>query len=294
MRIGLDIGGTKIAAILLAPDGSVAGKRHALMPGDYSLFLNEIKDIVEELDRAAGARCSVGVGFPGVVDHRQGVVGVCKVAYLTHRPVAADLAAALGRPVKIANDAECFVMSEAADGAGASYSHVFGVIMGTGAGGVQAVDRKLVLGPHGIGGGWGHVPLPFHAPEDGPVLQCFCGLKGCTEMFVSGPGLARLHRHCTGEELLPPLVVERAVAGDPAARATLDHFYELAAKGFSTILHLIDPDVIVIGGGLCTLPGLCEAIKARLPRYSYVKEIKTAILPALYGADSGVRGAAWL
>jgi fructokinase len=210
--------------------------------------------------------------------------------------VVHDLTIRLARSIKVANDADCFVVSEALDGAGAPFHHVFGAILGTGVGGGQVVGQKLVTGANGVNGEWGHLPLPYYQADDGGLQPCHCGRTGCMETLLSGGGLARLHQFKHG--LAAPVTASEIAAfaeqGDVAALQTLDHYYHMLAKGLSMIVLCFDPDVIVIGGGLRDLPHLYTAVKSYIPLYCFVRDLKTAIVSARYDSDSGVRGAAWL
>lgn len=293
-RIGFDIGGSKVSGITLAPDGSTACKERWPVPVDYSGLLDLLTSSVSQLAPPGGKVAGVGLGVAGVVNHTQGMMAVCKLPWLLHKPLVGDLQARLKLPVKIANDADCFVVSEAADGAGANYHHVFGVILGTGAGGGQVVGKRLVTGANGTNGEWGHLPLPHYTSDDAPPYRCHCGQMNCMENILSGGGLARLHERLHGQTVTAPDIAAAARHGDSVALATLDRYYDLLARGLTTILLCVDPEVIVIGGGLKHLPGLCEAVAERIPKYCLVKTLRTAIVSARHDDDSGVRGAAWL
>lgn len=295
-RIGFDIGGTKITGVLLAPDGRVLIKQRWAVPDDYAGLLALLCEAVAQFDSAAGSKASVGLGIAGIINHQRGVLTMCKLRWLEEQPVVHDLAIRLARPIKVANDADCFVVSEALDGAGASHHHVFGVILGTGVGGGQVVGQELVTGANGVNGEWGHVPLPYYQVDDGALQLCHCGKTGCIEMFLSGGGLARLHqfKHRLAAPVTAAAIAASAEKGDVAALRTLDHYYHLLAKGLSMIVLCFDPDVIVIGGGLRDLPQIYTIVKSYIPLYCFVRDLKTAIVPARYDSDSGVRGAAWL
>ena len=297
LRIGFDIGGTKVAGVALSQDGAMLARERWPVPETYEALIALLQTAALQLAGQAGDKPDgVGLGIAGILDHRAGAVTLSKLRWLEHKPLLSDLAARLGCPVRMANDADCFVLSEAVDGAGAAYHHVFGVILGTGVGGAQIVGKKLVTGPNGVNGEWGHVPLPHYEPEDGPLHGCHCGRSGCIETLLSGNGLVRLHRFRNPES--PALAAHEisllAGEGDVAALATLRHFYRLLAKGLSMIVMCFDPDAIVIGGGLRDLPRLYEEVAALIPEYCFIKQLRTALLPAQYDADSGVRGAAWL
>lgn len=296
-RIGFDIGGTKVAGAALAPDGTMLARERWPVPDTYEALLALLQTAALQLAGLAGGKIDgIGLGIAGILDHRAGTVTLSKLRWLEHKPLLHDLGAKLGCPVRMANDADCFVLSEAVDGAGAQHNHVFGAILGTGVGGAQIVGKKLVTGPNGVNGEWGHVPLPYYVPEDGPLHGCHCGRTGCIETLLSGNGLVRLHRFRNPES---PARAAHEIAllagqGDHAALATLQHFYHLLAKGLSMIVMCFDPDAIIIGGGLRDLPRLYSEVPALIPNYCFVKELRTVLLPAQYDADSGVRGAAWL
>jgi fructokinase len=295
-RIGFDIGGTKVAAALLGPDGALAAKERWPVPENYPDLLALLQAAVAQFDAQAGASASVGLGIAGVIDHRQGCMALCKLGWLTHQPIRQDLSHRLQRPVAMGNDADCFALSEAVDGAGAPYHHVFGAILGTGVGGGQIVGKRLVTGPNGVNGEWGHLPLPHYVPEDGPLVVCHCGRIGCIETLISGGGLVRLHRHLHPEAAAVAAheIALLAGQGNAAALATLDHFAHLVARGLTMIVLTLDPDAIVIGGGLRDLPQFWPKVRERIPHYCFIKNLQTTILPARFDADSGVRGAAWL
>lgn len=293
-RIGFDIGGSKVAGIALAPDGTTAHKERWPVPADYAGLLDLLTTSVGQLTPAGGTVAGVGFGVAGVVDHAQGMMAVCKLPWLLQKPIVTDMQARLKLPVKMANDADCFAVSEAADGAGAAYHHVFGVILGTGAGGGQVVGKQLVTGANGTNGEWGHLPLPHYTPDDAPPYRCHCGQMNCMENILSGGGLARLHERLHGQVATAPEIAAAAMHGDKAALTTLDRYYDLLARGLTTILLCVDPQAIIIGGGLKHLPDLCATVAERIPRHCLIKTLKTAILPAQHDDDSGVRGAAWL
>lgn len=293
-RIGFDIGGSKVTGIALAPDGSCAAKERWPVPCDYSGLLDLFASAVRQLMPSNGTAVGVGLGVAGVVDHAQGRMAVCKLPWLLKKPLISDAEVRLKLPVRLANDADCFAVSEAADGAGAAYHHVFGVILGTGVGGGQVVGRKLTTGANGTNGEWGHLPLPHYTPDDAPPYHCHCGQMNCMENILSGGGLVRLHERLHGQTVTAPEIAAAAMRGDSTALATLNRYYDLLARGLTTILLCVDPEVIVIGGGLKHLPGMCVAVAERIPRFCFIKALKTAILPAHHDDDSGVRGAAWL
>jgi fructokinase len=213
---------------------------------------------------------------------------------LIGKPLAHDLAVRLGRPVRLANDADCFALSEAVDGAGRAFACVFGVILGTGVGGGVVVRRQLLAGPHGIAGEWGHNPLPWPRREELPGPACYCGKAGCIETFLCGPALARDHRASGGAETDAAAIAAAAAAGNPRAQATLERYVDRLARGLATIINVLDPDVIVLGGGVSNIAALYEAVPRRLAAYVFSDRVTTPVRPAHHGAAGGVRGAAWL
>jgi len=295
VRIGIDLGGTKIEALALAPDGAELHRRRVATPrGDYDATLAAIADLVATAERATGRTGTVGVGLPGAPSPATGLLRNANSTWLTGRPIEADLARVLGRPVRVANDANCFALSEATDGAGAGHGVVFGVIVGTGTGGGIVVDGRVLTGPNAAAGEWGHNPLPWPADDERPGPPCYCGRSGCIETFLSGPGLARDHAAHTGEDLAAEEIARRALAGDPAAAATLARHAERTARAFASVINLLDPDVIVLGGGLSRLAGLYETVPRLWGRHVFSDVVTTPLLPARHGDASGVRGAAWL
>ncbi|MBP2294795.1 ROK family protein [Azospirillum rugosum] len=298
-RIGVDLGGTKISATLLDADGRELARHRADTPRAYDATLAALAQAVGALESQAGSRvemagATVGIGLPGVVDSAAGTVRAVNLPWLEGRPFAEDAARALGRPVRIANDANTFVLSEAVDGAAAGASVVFGIILGTGVGGGIVVDRRILPGANALAGEWGHTPLPWRTPEDGPPEPCGCGRSGCVETLLSGSGLARLHARRTGEAIEPPEIAARAAAGDAAALGTLRHHADALARALAAVINLLDPDAIVVGGGLSGLPGLYESVPALWGRWALSPAPRTRFVRARHGADSGVRGAAWL
>lgn len=295
MRIGVDLGGTKIAATLLAPDGTERARHRADTPRGYAETLQALAGTVAALEEQAECRgATVGLCLPGIVDAAAGTVRAVNLPWLDGRPFAADLARALDRPVRIANDANAFVLSEAVDGAAAGATLVFGIILGTGVGGGIVADRRILAGANALAGEWGHNPLPWRTAEDGPPLLCGCGREGCIETMLCGAGLARLHHWRTGETLAPPEIAARASAGDASARATVDRHADALARALAAVVNLLDPDAVVVGGGLSDLPGLYEAVPALWGRWALSPAPRTRFLRARHGAESGMRGAAWL
>ena len=295
MRIGVDLGGTKIEALALGDDGAVAGRRRVATPrDDYAATLDAVARLVLDVEAEAGARGTVGVGMPGAISPATGVVKNANSVWLNGRPLAEDLARRLPRPLRFANDANCFALSEASDGAAAGARVVFGVIVGTGVGGGLVIDGRVWTGPNAVGGEWGHNPLPWPEAGEWPGPPCYCGKTGCIETFLSGPGLARDHRQATGEEIPSEAIAARAEKGDRAAAAALDRYQDRMARALAGIVNVVDPDVIVLGGGMSNVRRLYAEVPARWPRYVFSDRVDTKLLPPAHGDASGARGAAWL
>ncbi|MCC6470793.1 MAG: ROK family protein [Alphaproteobacteria bacterium] len=305
MRIGVDMGGTKIEVLALGRDGRELARRRRPTPraadpqASYEAIVAAVAETVAEVEQAAGGgQGSVGVGIPGAISPATGLVKNANTTCLIGRPLDRDLARVLGRPVRLANDANCFALSEASDGAAAGAGVVLGVILGTGVGGGIVVDGRALSGRNAIAGEWGHNPLPWPDPDERPggrfCRPCYCGKEGCIETFLSGPGLAADHRAATGEALSPDAIARRAGTGDAAARASLDRYVDRAARAMATVINMVDPDAIVLGGGLSNLALLYQEIPQRWGRYSFSDRIDTPLLPPRHGDASGVRGAAWL
>ncbi|HUB13849.1 MAG TPA: ROK family protein [Acetobacteraceae bacterium] len=292
-RIGIDLGGTKIEIAALAPDGSEAFRHRVPTPhGDYHGTLDAIAALVREAETQLGSVATVGIGIPGVVSPATGRVKNANSTTLNGHTFDADIAARLGREVRVENDANCFTLSEATDGAGAGYRLVFGIILGTGCGGGIAVDGRVHRGAHGIAGEWGHNPLPWANPDEYPGAPCWCGQRGCLETFVAGPALAR---DCDGPDALDASrIPDRAAAGDARAKAALERHADRLARGLAQVINLLDPDAIVLGGGLSNMEHLYVELPRLLPRHVFSDVIATPILKNTHGDSSGVRGAAWL
>jgi len=295
MRIGIDLGGTKIEAIALDEAGAVLSRRRIASPqGDYGATLQAIRDLVQALERQLGRRGSIGVGIPGAVSPATGLIKNANSTWIIGQALDRDLARELGRPVRIENDANCFALSESADGAGAGADVVFGVILGTGVGGGVVVGGRCLRGHNAIAGEWGHNPLPWPGNGERDAAPCYCGKRGCIEVFLSGPGLARDHQHGGGLSLEPEQVAAHAEAGDSTALATLDRYEDRLARALAMVINVLDPDVIVLGGGLSKIGRLYEGLPGRLPAYVFSDQVDTPIVPPRHGDSSGVRGAAWL
>ena len=297
MRIGIDLGGTKIEGIALDGTREAARLRVNTPRDDYAATIEAIAAMVSDLERTAGARGTVGVGIPGTIS----VAGLVKNAnstWLLGRPLKADLEQALGREVRVANDANCFAISEATDGAAVGADVVFGVIVGTGTGAGIVVHGRVLTGPNGIAGEWGHNPLPWPMADELPGPPCYCGNHGCIETFLSGPGLAGDHERRTGRRVAVQEIVERAASGDGSAEQTMTNYERRMAKALAAVINVLDPDVIVLGGGLSNIARLYEHVpqlwRAQIFAAGVADPPRTRLTPARHGDASGVRGAAWL
>ena len=295
-RIGIDLGGTKIEGVLMQAGGSIARRARVATPrGDYDGTLAAIAGLVAALEEGAGgAPCRVGVGMPGSLSPATGLVRNANSTWLIGRPFREDLAAALGRPVRIANDADCFTLSEARDGAGQGAEIVFGAILGTGVGGGIAIGGRLLQGASGIAGEWGHNPLPAPQTDELPGPACYCGRRGCIETWLSGPALERDHETATGTRLPAAEIAALAEAGAADASATLDRYADRAARALAGIVNILDPHVIVLGGGVSNIGGLYPRIEERLRAHVFSDVVAVKLRQARHGASGGVRGAAWL
>jgi fructokinase len=295
MRIGVDLGGTKIEALALDRDGRERGRRRVPTPrGRYGATLAAITTLVEGLERESGEPARVGVGMPGALSPATGLVKNANSVWLNGRPLRQDLERLLHRPLRFANDANCFALSEARDGAGESAPVVFGAILGTGTGGGVVVHGRVLGGPNAVAGEWGHNPLPWPRPGEWPGPACYCGRTGCIETYLSGPGISRDHREATGEDLDAAAIAARAADGDRASEATLARHEERLARALATVINLLDPDVIVLGGGLSNLGRLYRGVPERWGAWVFSDRVDTALRPPKHGDASGVRGAAWL
>jgi fructokinase len=295
LRLGIDLGGTKIAGVALARDGaSVAEHRMPSPRHDYAATIEAIAAMVARLESDAGGEGSIGIGVPGSLAPARGLMQNANSTWLNGRPLLRDLEARLGRPVRLANDANCFALSEAVDGAGAGAPSVFGVILGTGCGGGLVLNGRLVDGPLGIAGEWGHNPLPWATAEEQPGPLCWCGRHGCLETWVAGPGVEADHAHATGHSLDGPEIVARAGRGDVAAKATLDRHASRLARGLAHVMNILDPHVVVLGGGLSRLPHLYEVLPDLIGRHLFTAHPHVNLMPPRWGDAGGARGAAWL
>ncbi len=296
MRIGIDLGGTKIEGLALGDDGRELDRRRITAPrGDYDDTVQAIVGLVASLERSADrTRVTVGVGIPGAISPATGLIKNANSTWLNGRPFESDLARALGRPVRLANDANCFALSEATDGAAAGAAVVFGVIIGTGTGGGLVVNGRVVVGANAIAGEWGHNPLPALADDERPGPECYCGRSGCIETFLSGPALARDYLTPGGEDLPPSEIAARAARGEARASGCLDRYERRFARAIASVINVVDPDVIVLGGGLSNIPRLYDRVPALWSEYVFSDRVATSLRPAKHGDASGVRGAAWL
>ncbi len=291
-RIGVDFGGTKIEIVVLAPDGTVKLRRRVPNPRTYAAALQTVAGLVAAAETATGETCSIGLGIPGAIGPATGLVRNANSVWLNGQAFDRDMAAVLGRPVRVENDANCFALSEAADGAGAGYGVVFGVILGTGCGAGIVSGGRLLPGRHRIAGEWGHTPLPWAEGADLPLRPCFCGNAGCLERYIAGPSLAA---ECDGPGHADASTIPaRAAEGEPRAAAALARHADRVARGLAVVVNILDPDVIVIGGGLSAMAHLYEAVPDLMRRHVLADGAATPILPNLHGDSSGVRGAAWL
>ena len=294
VRIGIDLGGTKIEAVALGHSGAELCRVRIPTPRDYEGTLRALSDLVASVEREAGGTGPVGVGIPGTVSPATGLVKNANSTWLIGRPLDRDLEQRLGRPVRVMNDANCFALSEASDGAGAGASVVFGVILGTGVGGGVVVDGRPLQGAQLIAGEWGHNPLPWPEDDERPGPPCYCGKHGCIETFVSGPGMERDHMRATGRAWSTHRVVEALSAGDERALAAYRRYVGRLARGLATVVNVLDPDVVVLGGGMSNLPGLPEDTQRALAAWVFTDQVRTRVVRNLHGDSSGVRGAAWL
>jgi fructokinase len=294
MRIGIDLGGTKIEGIVLDGAGRVAAQKRVPTPrDDYAGTVQAIAGLVREFERG-GPRMSVGLGIPGTISRATGLVKNANSVWLNGRPLHEDLGAMLRRPIRVANDANCFALSEATDGAAAGAEVVFGVILGTGTGGGVVVRGHGLTGPNGVAGEWGHNPLPWPEADEWPGRSCYCGRSGCIETFLSGPGFSADFRSATGRVLTSEQIVGEAAGGDGQAAAALDQYERRLARALASVINLLDPDVIVLGGGLSKLGRLYDRVPPLWAHWVFSDRVDTRLVPPLHGDASGVRGAAWL
>jgi fructokinase len=295
VRIGVDLGGTKIEIVALSADGSEVVRRRSATPaGDYGGTVAAVASLVSSVEEEVGQRATVGVGSPGAIVPSTGLLRNSNSVVLNGTPLQRDIESALRREIRIANDANCFALSEAVDGAGAGESVVFGVILGTGVGGGIVVGRKVLPGRNNVAGEWGHNPLPWADAAEQPGPRCYCGKRGCIETFLSGPGFAADFTKRTGRERSAIEIATAGERGDREACDALAAYEDRLARGLAHVVNLIDPGIIVLGGGLSNIARLYENVPELIQRYTISAPVDVRLVPAAHGDSSGVRGAAWL
>ncbi|MFN2528202.1 MAG: ROK family protein [Candidatus Baltobacteraceae bacterium] len=295
MRVGVDLGGTKIEIIALDEGGAEVARRRVATPsGDYKKTVGAIVSLVRDIEKEVGQRGSVGIGTPGATSPITGLLKNANSTVLIGENFQSDLSIALNRDVRIANDANCFALSESIDGAAAGAHTVFAVILGTGVGGGIAVDGHILSGANRIAGEWGHIPLPWPRDDERPGPECYCGKRGCIETWLAGPRLSAQYQSCGGNKLSPTQIAQAALGGDTIASAVLDEYEDRLARGLSVVINILDPDAIVLGGGVSNIARLCAGVQPRLAHYVLAGEVQTQLVRAAYGDSSGVRGAAML
>ena len=295
IRFGIDLGGTKIEIVALADDGRELLRHRVATPKeDYAAILSTVERLVVDAEAELGERGSVGIGTPGSVSRATGLLRGSNSICLNGKPIKADIEALLHRSVRITNDANCFALSEAVDGGGAGAEVVFGVILGTGVGAGIVVRGELLTGPNAIAGEWGHNPLPWPRDGERPGHPCFCGHSGCIETFLSGPGIERDHLRATGEAATAHDIGARAAIGDAACMVTMQRYEERLARALAHVINILDPDVIVLGGGMSNVAGLYASVPALWKAWVFSDRVDTKLARHVHGDSSGVRGAAWL
>ena len=295
VRIGVDLGGTKIEFVALERDGRELHRYRIATPRfDYEATVRAVAEAVQGIEKELGRSATVGIGIPGTISTKTGLVKNANSTWLNGTPFDKDLGKALGREVRCANDANCLAVSEATDGAGVGKHVVFAVILGTGCGGGIALDGRVHSGSNGVAGEWGHNTLPWMRANEFPGPACYCGRNGCIETWISGTGLEADYQRATKISLKGPEIISRTAAGEPAALAALDRFEDRLARGLAHVINLLDPDAIIMGGGASQIQRLYQNVPARVREYVFGREADTPILPAKHGDASGVRGAAWL
>jgi fructokinase len=293
IRIGVDFGGSKIEAAALDADARFQARVRAPNPGDYATARAVVRDLIAEAERQAGAQGSIGIGTPGSVSPKTGLMRNSNSLYLNGKPFREDLEQTLGRPVRMANDANCLALSEAVDGAAAGAGVVFAAILGSGCGGGLVAHGRLIEGLNGVGGEWGHNPLPWPRADELPPPVCWCGKAGCLELYLSGRGFEADHAR-DGQALDAEAIMTRARAGEASARAALDRYIDRLARGLASVVNVVDPDVIVLGGGMSNVDQLYASVPGAMGAYVFSDVCETPIVAAAHGDSSGVRGAAWL
>lgn len=295
LRLGIDLGGSKIEIIALDGDGREILRRRVATPqGDYRATVGTVAGLVEEVENELHQRGTVGIGMPGAESRVTGLIKNANSTCLIGQPLRRDLQALLQREVRLANDANCFALSEAVDGAAAGAEVVFGVILGTGCGAGVVVHGRVLEGRNAIAGEWGHNPLPWPGDHERPGPACYCGRHGCLETWLSGPGLASDFLATSGRNLTAEAIAAGAQHGDTACLATLERYEDRLARGLSQVINVLDPDVIVLGGGLSNISRLYENVPRLWSRHVFSDHVATRLLPPVHGDSGGVRGAAWL
>ncbi len=299
MRIGIDLGGTKIEAVAMTAGGEISLRRRMATPrGSYQRILTALATLVTAMEAELATRTRVGIGIPGAISPASGKIKNANSTELIGHDLQGDLATRLQRPVRISNDANCFALSEARDGAGAGAQNVFAVILGTGVGGALVINDRLVSGCNLIAGEWGHNSLPWPRAGESPGPPCYCGRRGCIETFLSGPGLAvddaRANPGNPAQIRAAHTIAQAAAAGEPRARASLARYGERLARALAGVINLLDPEIIVLGGGLSKLDCLYRQVPEQWSEFVFSDRVDTRLLPPVHGDASGVRGAAWL
>lgn len=295
MRIGIDLGGSKIEAIALADDGRELLRERIVSPrGCYETTLQTLVELIGQVEGRTGETGSVGIATPGAISPATGLLKNANSVWLNDKPLQRDLEALLGRPIHIANDADCFALSEAVDGAAAGAASVFGVILGTGVGGGLVINGRLLRGPNAIAGEWGHNPMPWPRWDEVPGPSCYCGKHGCIETFLSGPGLSRDHYDLTRKRLLANELAAQCDGAHHLAEETLSRYEERLARALASVINILDPEVIVLGGGVSNIRSLYQRVPKLWGKHVFSDVVNTHLLPARHGDSSGVRGAAWL
>jgi fructokinase len=294
VRIGIDLGGTKTELVVLDRSGGERYRERVATPRSYAGTLDALAGLIASAERACGARGPVGIGIPGAVSPATGRIKNANSVWLIGEDLVGDLSRRVGRPVRASNDANCFALSEAVDGAAGGAEIVFGVILGTGVGGGIVIRGRVIEGASWIAGEWGHNPLPWPRDDERPGRECWCGKRGCIETFCSGPALAADYRGATGAARTGPEIGAAAAAGEPAAIAAVERYADRLARALATVINVLDPGVIVLGGGVSGLPGLPERVAAALPAWVFTDQVAARVVRARWGDASGVRGAAWL
>lgn len=294
MQLGIDFGGTKIEAAALDDQGRFLARIRQPNPGGYDVAMDTLARLIAQVEAEAGPARSIGLAIPGSPSPRTGLIRNANSVYLNGRPFQQDLEAYLQRPVRLANDANCLALSEATDGAGAGHGSVFGVILGTGCGGGLVINGQLVEGAHGVAAEIGHISLPWPSAEEAGATDCWCGLKGCLETWVSGSGFQRDHAVTTGRDWKAQAIIEAARAGDAAAAGALDLYIHRLGRALAMVVNLVDPQVFVLGGGMSNVAELYERLPAVVQAHVFSDHWQGLILPARWGDSSGVRGAARL